>query len=131
MGNENENLNVVRLLQIVINKILNLEMHIIDVMIGPRCSKISVSSPDPLNPEDRITETFSYIGNIRILDMSLERQSVLRSTCTTILNPEIDRCAKIFILPKDYHQNCPTGYLSRQLFICISLSRLETVIPRP
>ena len=84
-------------LQIVINKILNLEMHIIDLMIGPRCSKLSASSPDPLNPEDRITETFSYIGNIRIIDMSLERQLVLRSTCTTSPSPEIGRCVNIFI----------------------------------
>ena len=29
-------------------------------MAGPRCSTISVNSPDPLNPEDRITETFSF-----------------------------------------------------------------------
>ena len=37
-------------------------MHIIDLMAGPRCSTISVNSPDPLRPEDRITETFSFTG---------------------------------------------------------------------
>ena len=37
-------------------------MYIIDLMAGPRCSTISVNSPDPLNPEDRITEIFSFTG---------------------------------------------------------------------
>ena len=37
-------------------------MHIIDLMTGPRCSTISVNSPDPLKPEDRVTETFSFTG---------------------------------------------------------------------
>ena len=31
-------------------------------MTGPRCSTISVNSPDPLTPEDRVTETFSFAG---------------------------------------------------------------------
>ena len=35
-------------------------MHIIDLITGPRYSTISVNSPDLLNPEDRIAETFSF-----------------------------------------------------------------------